>query len=225
MAPAAEHSRDSVWIDLTTLNRAACTAVQERYGLPPEVTTYFLLRYQSAKLIHAGPALFLVTFLAVPSVRHLFTARELKICVTPTLVATLCGVPGKSHGTLAQMLPLLSGLGRESVGRFLGGLLEGVIGSYEVIVKAVENGMRREEQQWGRRVEKFIQFLREERVFLSNVTRNGSKLFAAEESDFLRHLEERVGVLARVTWDATRPKKDERVTLASVLSEKGDGDA
>jgi hypothetical protein len=40
--------------------------VQERYGLPPEAITYFLLRHQSAKVIHAGSALFLVTFLAIP---------------------------------------------------------------------------------------------------------------------------------------------------------------
>src|SRR2546427_11962163 len=88
---AAEQAEDRVWVDLAALNRAAFSTIQERYSLPPEAMTYFLLRYQSAKLIHAGPALFLVTFLAVPSRRHLFTTRELKICITPTVIATVCG--------------------------------------------------------------------------------------------------------------------------------------
>jgi hypothetical protein len=191
--------------------------------LPPEATTYFLLHYQSAKLIHAGQALFLVTFLAVPSLRHLFATRELKICVTPTVIATVYRSPGKVQPDLARTLPLPS-LGGGRRGQFLCGLLEGTIGSYEAIVKAVEerrlNDVPSEERQrWRKRVEKFIHFLRDERVFLGNVVREGGKLFAAEESQQIRCLEERVGVLARVAWDTLRGEKDLQASPGSVPKE------
>src|SRR5262249_61156433 len=102
-----------LWVDLTSLHRTALSTLQDRYGLPSEVMTYFLLHYQSAKLIHAGPALFLVTFLAVPSSRYLFTTRELKICVTPTVVATLCGPAGGMRTSVmpTQTLPRPTGGG------------------------------------------------------------------------------------------------------------------
>src|SRR5438552_121293 len=114
---------------------------------------------QEAKLIHAGPALFLVTFLAVPSPRHLFTTRELKVCVTPTQIVTLCGPSGRAQPELAQTLPLLPGLSAGGAGRFLCGLLGGVVRSYEAIVKAVEEWRldatpREEREQWRKRDEK-----------------------------------------------------------------------
>jgi Mg2+ and Co2+ transporter CorA len=99
-----------VWIDLSDAARLTLDAARERYDLPPEVMTYFLLRYQSAKLIHAGPALFLVTFLAAPSLRHLFTTCELKICVTPTRIVTLCEPSGRTQLESRRALPLLPGL-------------------------------------------------------------------------------------------------------------------
>jgi Mg2+ and Co2+ transporter CorA len=207
-APVGKQPKDPVWIDLTALNRAAFSVVQEQYGLPPEVMTYLWLRYQSTKLIHAGPALFLVTFLAVPSPRHVFTTRELKICVTPTLVVTLCGPSGRAQPDLARALPLpkLSG---GKIGQLLCGLLEGVTGSYEAIVKTVTERRLDEvtsgdTHRWRRRIEKLVHFLRDEQILLGNIAREGSKLFTAEESRFLSRLGERVGVLARVTWDFTR---------------------
>lgn len=227
---AVPQPEERTWIDLASTGRFTLGAAQERYGLPPEAMTYFLLHYQTAKLIHASPALFLVTFLAIPSLRHLFTTRELKICVTPTHVVTLCGPAGRVQPEQARSVSLLPGRDAGGVGRFLCDLLRGVVGSYETIVKTVEdrrlNDTQREERQrWHRRVEKFIRFLRDERVFLSNVAREGRKLFAAAESQQLLHLEEQVGVLARVAWDTTHPKKDEQGAVESVLSEKGDGDA
>lgn len=226
---AAEQSEDRVWVDLAALNRAAFSTIQERYSLPPEAMTYFLLRYQSAKLIHAGPALFLVTFLAVPSRRHLFTTRELKICITPTVIATVCGPSGRAQPELVRTLPLPS-LSGGQIGQFLCGLLEGTVGSYEAIVKAVEERRlddvpREEKQQWRRRVEKFIHFLRDEQVFLGNVVREGGKLFSAEEGRQLRSIEERVEVLARVAWDTLRGEKDLQASPGSVPTAQEDGNA
>ncbi len=227
--PAAGQPENPIWVDLTPLNRAALSTIQERYGLPPEAMTYFLLHYQSAKLIHAGQALFLVTFLAVPSLRHLFTTRELKICVTPTVIATVCGPSGRAQPDLGRTLPLPS-LSRGRIGQFLCGLLEGVVGSYEAIVKAVEERRlddvpREEKQQWHRRVEKFIHCLRDEQVFLGNVVREGGKLFSAEESQQIRCLEERVGVLARVAWDTLRGEKDLQASPGSVPRAQEGGNA
>ena len=213
---AAQQPDEVTWVDLPSADRLTLGAARERYGLPPEAMTYFLLRYQSAKLIHAGPALFLVTFLAVPSLRHLFTTRELKICVTPPQIVTLCRLSSGTPPALVRTLPLPS-LCRGRIGQLLCGLLEGAVGSYEAIVKAVEDRRlddtpREERQRWHKRVEKLIRFLRDEQVFLSNVAREGVKLFTGEESQQLLRLEERVGVLARVVWGTTRPKKDETTT-------------
>ena len=201
-------SPSPVWIDLTALDHAARTMLQEQHGLSPEVMTYFLLRYQSAKLIHAGPALFLVTFLAAPSTRYLFTTRELKICVTPTLVVTLCGASGKAQSDLRRTLPLPN-CTEEKVGQLLWGLLAGVVGSYDALVKTVkeqscEAMSGEEQQQWRRRVTKLVHCLRDEQALLSNVARKGGKVFTPEESLRFRQLEERVGVLARVVWDISR---------------------
>jgi hypothetical protein len=211
------------------LNRAALGTLQDRYGLPPEVMTYFLLHYQSAKLIHARPALFLVTFLAVPSARSLFTTRELKICVTPTVIATLCGPAGRTQPDLMQTLPLPS-LSGGRIGQFLRGLLEGTVGSYEAIVRAVaerrHDDIPREERQRRRKqVEKLVRFLREEQAFLGNVTREGGKLLAPEESRQIKSIEERVGVLARVAWNTIRGGKDLQASPGSVPTAQEDGNA
>jgi len=229
LAPAERRQGNPIWVDLTPLNRAALSTIQERYGLPSEAMTYFLLHYQSTKLIHAGPALFLVTFLAVPSVRHLFTTRELKICVSSTVVATKCGAAGRTQPDLMQTLALPS-LSGERVGQFLCGLLEGTVRSYEAIVKAVEERHlddvpREERQRWPKRVEKLIRFLREEQTFLGNVAREGGKLLAAEEGRQIRSVEERVGVLARVAWGTLRGEKDLQASSGSVPAAQEGGNA
>jgi len=212
LSPAERQQANPIWVDLTPLNRAALSTVQERYGLPSEAMTYFLLHYPSAKLIHAGPALFLVTFLAVPSLRHLFTMRELKICVTPTVIATMCGPAGRTQPDFMQTFPLPSFSG-ERIGQFLCGLLEGTVGSYETIVGTVEerrldDGPREESHRRRKQVEKLVRFLREEQAFLGNVAREAGKLLVAEESHQIRSIEERVGVLARVAWETTLRRKD-----------------
>lgn len=229
LSPAERQQENPIWIDLTPLNRMALSTIRERYGLPSEAMTYFLLHYQSTKLIHAGPALFLVTFLAVPSVRHLFTTRELKICVSSTVVATKCGAAGRTQPDLAQTLSLPS-LSGERTGQVLCGLLEGAVRSYEAIVKAVEERHlddvpREERPRWHKRVEKLIRFLREEQTFLGNVAREGGKLLAAEEGRQIRSVEERVGVLARVAWGTLRGGKDLQASSGSVPAAQEGGNA
>ncbi|MBI3245979.1 MAG: hypothetical protein HYZ50_05685 [Deltaproteobacteria bacterium] len=207
------------WIDLSGADRLTLDTVQERYGLPPEAITYFLLRHQSTKVIHAGSALFLVTFLALPSRRSLFTPQELKLCVTSTRVVTWCGPSGRGQPALARRLPGLPSLGAQGVGPCLCGLLTGVVASYETIANLGENrrflnGLR-EEQQWrDKRTEKFLRFLHGERVFLGHVARESKKLLATEEHQQLLHLEERVGALARRVWSAARRQGDEATSAA-----------
>ncbi len=229
LSPAEKQQANPLWVDLTPLNRAALSTIQERYGLPSEAMTYFLLHYPSAKLIHAGPALFLVTFLAVPSLRHLFTMRELKICVTPTVIATMWGVAGRTQPDFMQTFSLPS-LGGERSGQFLCGLLEGAVGSYEAIVRAVEerrldDGPREEKQRRRKQVEKLVRFLREEQAFLGNVAREAGKLLAAEESQQIRSIEERVGVLARAVWETILRRKDLSASPETTMTTQERGDA
>ncbi len=230
LSPAEKQQANPLWVDLTPLNRAALSTIQERYGLPSEAMTYFLLHYPSAKLIHAGPALFLVTFLAVPSLRHLFITRELKVCVTPTQIVTLCGPSRKARSDLARVLPRLPSPSAGGAGQFLCGLLAGVVESYEALVKGVEErrldeASKEQQQRWRTRVEKFIRFLRDEQAFLGSVARGGGKLLTAEENQQLTRLEERVGVLARVVWDALRGGEGLKTSPESVPTTQAGGDA
>lgn len=216
---AALQPEEVTWIDLSGAGRLTLDIVQERYGLPPEAITYFLLRHQSAKVIHAGSALFLVTFLALPSRRALFTPHELKLCVTSTRVVTWCGPFGRGQPPLAQRLPGLPNLSAQGVGPCLCGVLTGVVTSYEAIANLDKNrrflnGLR-EEQPWrGKWTEKFLRFLHGERVFLGHVAREGKKLLETEEHQQLLHLEERVGALAHRVWSAARRQSDKAMSAA-----------
>lgn len=213
-----DNQAEMTWIDLPSFNRLTFDTVRERYGLPPETITYFLLQHQSAKVIHAGSALFLITFLTVPSGRSLFTPRELKLCVTPTRVVTWCGPSRRGQPALAQLLPGLPSLSAQGVGPCLCGLLAGVVASYETIADLVENrrllnGLWEEQQRWGNRTEKFLHFLRDQRVFLGHVAREGRKVFAAEQSQQLLRFEERVDILARRVWSAARRQEAEATSV------------
>ena len=229
LSPAERQQANPIWVDLTPLNRAAFGTIQERYGLPPEAMTYFLLHYQSAKLNHAGPALFLVTFLAVPSSRYLFTTRELKMCVSSAVIATMCGSAGRTQSELVQTLSLPS-LSRGRIGQLLCGLLEGTVGSYEAIVRTVAERRRdnvpgEERQRWHKRIEKLVRFLREEQSFLGSVAREGGKLLAPEESRQIKSIEERVGVLARALWEANLQRKDLSARSETTVTTQEGGDA
>ena len=228
-SPAERQHDDPIWVDLTPLNRAAHSTIQEQYGLPSEAMTYFLLHYQSSKLIHAGPVLFLVTFLAVPSSRYLFILRELKICVSSTVITTMCRPAGKALPDLVQNLPPLSHNG-ERIGQLLCGLLEETVRSYEAIVRTIEerrrDGVPREERQRQRKqVEKLIRFLREGQAFLGNVAREGRKLLATEESQQIKRIAERVGVLARTAWETTLERNALSASLEIPVATQEGGEA
>jgi len=177
-------SEGAVWLDLTLLNRTGLNQVLEQYEVPPEVATYFLLHYQSPKVIHAGPALFVVLWLAAPSLRHMFTLRELKICVTPTLVATVCEPSVRAKPQLERLLSLPPPMSAGGVGRLFGDLLGGVLTSYEAVIKTIteqsSSRMGKEERRlWSQRVEKFMEVLRGARIVMSQVERPEQKLVLA----------------------------------------------
>jgi len=210
---------EMIWIDLSGPDRLTLDALQERYGLPPEAITYFLLRHQSAKIIHAGSVLFLVTFWTIPSVRVLFTLQELRLCVTPTRLVTWCGSSGRGQPALARRLPGLPSLSVQSVGSWVCGLLTGVAASYEAIVTLIEERRLKHEPQAERqlqqkRIEKFLRFLRDQRVFFGRVAREGRKLLATEEHQQLLQLEERVDAFARRVWSVTSRRGAEAASPA-----------
>jgi hypothetical protein len=193
-------SDDAVWLDLTSLNRTGLNQVLEQYAVPPEVATYFLLRYQSPKIIHARSALFVVIWLAAPSLRHVFTLRELKICVTPTLVATV-GEPSVRVQQRERLLSLPPPTSAGGVGRLLGDLLGGVLISYEAVMKTLSdqspNTMAKEEQRlWRLRVEKFVEVLRGASIVLSQVARAEGKLMFVDD---LKHFDMLTTRLERLT--------------------------
>lgn len=179
-------SDDAVWLDLTLLNRTELNQVLEQYDVPPEVATYFLLRYQSPKVIHAGSALFVVIWLAVPSLRRMFTLRELKICVAPTLIATVCEPSARAKPQLARLLSLPPPMPAGGVGRLFSDFLEGVLTSYEAVVKVISDQslsrMGKEEQRlWRQRVEKFTEVLHGARIVVGQVARTERKLVLAND--------------------------------------------
>ena len=186
---AVQSSDGAVWIDLTLRNRTGLNQVLEHYDVPREVATYFFLRYQSPKVIHAGPALFVMIFL--PSLRHLFSLWELKICLTPTLIATVCEPFVHAKPNRDRIPPLPPPRPRGSVERLLSDLLGRVLSSYEAVVKTIADqslsGMEKEERQlWRQRVEKFAEVLHGARIVMNHVARAEQKLALPDD---LKHFD------------------------------------
>ena len=203
---AVQSSDGAVWLDLTLLNRAGLNQVLEHYDVPREVATYFFLRYQSPKVIHAGSALFVMIFLAASSLRHVFSLRELKICLTPTLVATVCEPFVHAKPNRDRILPLPPPRPTSSVGRVLRDLLGRVLSSYETVIKTIFDqslsGMRKEERQlWRQRVEKFAQVLRGARLVMSHVARAERKLALTNDPKPFDALATRIETLIHTTED------------------------
>ncbi|MBI3245982.1 MAG: hypothetical protein HYZ50_05700 [Deltaproteobacteria bacterium] len=195
-------SDDAVWLDLTLLNRTELHQVLEHYEVPPEVATYFLLRYQSPKVIHAGSALFVVIWLAAPSLQRLFTLRELKICVAPTLVATVCESSARAKPQRARVLSIPPPMRAGGVGRLLSNFLEGVLTSYEAVMKMISDQsptrMGKEEQRlWCQRVEQFAEVLRGARMVVGQVARTERKLVLADDPRHFNALTTRLEDLLR----------------------------
>lgn len=179
--------------------------MQDQYALPPEVVTYFLLAYQCPKLIHASSSLFLVTFVVMPSASQLFSLHELKICVTPARIITLCEPPGGNPSRLAQLLPILPHLSTTGVGPFLHGLLREVVWAYERIVDELVQQPYSPGPMWGaKRVALFRRLLNKQQTFLRTILREGDRLFPAHERLLLGKLEQRVGQLVWLMNGITR---------------------
>jgi hypothetical protein len=186
-----QSSDGAVWLDLTLLNHTGLNQVLEHYDVPREVATYFFLRYQSPKVIHAGSALFVMIFLAAPSLRHMFSLQELKICLTPTLVATVCRPFVHAKPNLDRMLPLPPARPTGSVGWLFRDLLGRALTSYETVVKTISDQspgrMGKEERQlWCQRVEKFAEVLRGACVVMSRVAHAERKLALTDD---LKHFD------------------------------------
>lgn len=208
--PVAVQSSDgAVWLDLTLRKRTGLNQVLEHYDVPREVATYFFLRYQSPKVIHAGSALFVMIFLAAPSLRHMFSLWELKICLTPTLVATVCEPFVHAKPNRDRLPPLPPPRPTGSVEWLLSDLLGRVLSSYETVVKTIAaqslNGMGKEERQlWRQRVEKFAEVLHGARIVMNHVARAERKLALTDDLKHFDALATRLGTLIRTIEEILR---------------------
>ena len=186
-----QSSDGAVWLDLTLHNRTGLNQVLEHYDVPREMATYFFLHYQSPKVIHARSSLFMMVFLAAPSLRHMFSLWELKICLTPMLVATVCEPLVHAKSNRERRLPLSPPRLTGSVEWLLSDLLGKVLSSYEAVVKTIADhslgGMGKEERQlWHQRVEKFAEILHGARLVMNQVARAERKLAL---TDGLKHFD------------------------------------
>lgn len=206
---AVQSSDGAVWIDLTLRNRTGLNQVLEHYDVPREVATYFFLRYQSPKVIHAGSALFVMIFLAAPSLRHLFSLWELKICLTPTLVATVCEPFVHARPNRDRIPSLSPPRPTGSVEWLLSDLLGRVLISYETVVKTIADqslsGMGKEERQlWRQRIEKFAEVLHGARIVMNHVARAEQKLALTDDLKHFDALAIRLETLIRTIEDILR---------------------
>ena len=152
-------------------------------------------------------ALFLVTFLTSPSLRHLFLARELKICVTPELVATICGPRRRGPSTTNPLLTLSLSPRPGSSGRFLQQFFNGALSSYEGVVKTLTKPAADQaaEKTWGRRrIERLVCFLREQQTLVNVLIRDGRKVLSDEELVGFVQVQQGIEQLARAAWEIGR---------------------
>jgi hypothetical protein len=160
-------------------------------------------------VIRAGSALFVTIFFATPAPRHVFSLRQLKICLTPTLVATACEpfVHPKPNRDHLPSLPPLKPAG--SAGQVLSDLLGSVLTSYETVVKTISDqspgGMGKEERRlWRQRVEKFAEVLRGACAVMSQVTRAERKPTSMSGPKHCAALATRTETLIRTMEDILR---------------------
>ena len=170
-----------MWLDLTLLNRMRLTQVLEHYALPLEVSTYFQLRFQSPKVIAVDRAVFLVTALVAPSPRQLFVLHELKLCVTPTLVAGLYDRVLRTQSPIGSILRQPVDVPSGGVARFVWKVLDSVVASYETVATTIPNhGLVRNGAEdlrvWEQRVATLAEVIRQQQVFLYNVAGAGRKV-------------------------------------------------
>lgn len=169
------------WLDLTLLNRTGLNQVLERYALPLEIATYFQLRFQSPKVIAVDRTLFLVTSVVAPSPRQLFVSHELKLCVTPTLIAGLYDRVLRTQSPIGSILSQPAEVPSGEVTRFVWEVLDGVVTSYEAVATTIPNhGLMRKGTEdlrmWQHRVAALVEVIGQQQVLLYNVARAGRKV-------------------------------------------------
>jgi Mg2+ and Co2+ transporter CorA len=191
----------AVWLDLSLLNRTGLTQVLERYALPQEMTTYFQLKFQSPKVIAVDRACFLVTCAVVPSPRQLFVPHEIKLCVTPTLVAGLCDRAVRTLPRIGSILSQPTDLPSGGVARFVWELMDGVVTSYETVVVALDHGPATtseiDPRIWKHRTAALTELIGQQQVFLHNAARVGRKVGVDAQSEECAALDARLERLLR----------------------------
>jgi hypothetical protein len=203
----------AVWLDLTLLNRTALTQMLERYALPLEVTTYFQLKFQSPKVIAVDRALFLVTCGVAPSSRQLFAPHELKLCVTPTLVAGLYDRVLRTLSPIGSILSQPVDLSSGGVARFVWEVLGGIVESYEAVAATISNhGLARKGTEdlgvWQQRVAALVEVIEQQQVFLYNVARAGRKVGVEAQQEKRAALDTRLERLMGIIGDVRQTERD-----------------
>ncbi len=202
-----------MWLDLTLLNRTGLTQVLERYALPLEVTTYFQLKFQSPKVIAVDRAVFLVTAVVAPSPRQLFVLHELKLCVTPTLVAGLYAHVLRTQSPIGSILSQPVDLSSGGVARFVWEVLDGVVASYEAVATTISNhGLARKGTEdlgvWQQRVAALVEVIGQQQVFLYNVARAGRKVGVDAQQEKRAALDTRLERLMGIISDVRQTERD-----------------
>jgi hypothetical protein len=207
--------------------------VRQTLSFSPEVITQCLLPAHTPKVVPIDSALFLVTFLGALSSQSLFALRALKICVAPSFLLTAHGRSTAALSLRRLRLPDLASASDGRTGRFLCLILEGAVQSYETIGAELRKRLPREPQRdpgssqgeriWrqpevGRKREQFAAFLRQQRVFLQDVVRAGSMLFAVDDRVRLQWLAERVGVLTRRVGEFVQTPRERRGRIEQELT-------
>lgn len=209
----------ALWLDLTLLNRTGLNQVLERYAVPLEVATYFQLRFQSPKVIAVDRALFLVTSVVAPSPRQLFVPHELKLCVTPTLIAGLYDRVLRTQSPIGSILSQPADAPSGGVAQFVWEVLDGIVASYEGVATTVPtHGLMRKGTEdlrvWQQRVAALVEVIGQQQVFLYNVARAGRKVGVGAQQEERAVLDARLERLlqslaeVRQTASATRTRFD-----------------
>ena len=209
---------DTVWLDLTLLNQTAVTQVLERYALPLEVTTYFQLKFQSPKVITTDRALFVVTCIVSPSPRFLFLPHELKLCITPTLVAGLYDRSGRTQPQVASVFARPIAGSAERITEYVWDILDGVVGSYETVVQALPTHVltRKETADhhwWKKRGAALAELLHQHHVCMHNVVHAGRKVGLDDLAAVCEQWDARIDQMLRRINDTMLLRQDSQTSV------------
>jgi hypothetical protein len=203
----------ALWLDLTVLNRTELAPVLRRHSVPPEVTTYFQLRFRSPKVIAVDRAFFLVTWVVAPSPRQLFGCHELKLCVTPTLVAGLYDCALRTQPRIGPVLSQPPDLPSGGMNRFVWDVLGGVVTSYETTATTILNQLPPRKgtadlRALLPRAEALAELVGQQRVFLRNVAHAGRTVGIDEPHEESATLDTRLERMTRIIGDMRQTAKD-----------------